>query len=490
MKHVIVRLVGTLAVCLCPLVAAQETDAPPAQPVDEQDIERVIDTLEDPEARAELVGELRVLLEAEREAAAEEELPAASDILDALWRMVQDAWAAIVSIDPQQLVTSVVLSAVIVIAALLLRGLLLRLLRVVYRRVLRGHRGSENELKALAELGATAPEREVTERDEFPLGITRLINLIVGVLAVALIADTWGARVTELLETDLGARMVESALAIGLILLITVAAWHLSGLLIARLLTLATHPSDRERSRRRLQSLVPLLRSLLQGVIGVLAALLILSELGVDITPLLAGAGIIGLAVGFGAQTLVKDVISGVTILLEDSATVGDVVEVAGHAGVVEEMRVRFIRLRDLAGAVRFVPYSEVTSIINYTKDFAYHLIELRVAYREDTDEVVQVLCELTEALRAERAFGAKILDALEVLGVDQLAEHAVIVKARIKTRPGDQWSVGREFNRRLKKALEERGIEIPFPTRTLYFGQPKDGKAPPARLAIVEAPG
>lgn len=489
MTHAIVRVVSVLAILFWSSGAgAEATQAPPEQPAPEPDIERVIDTLEDPEARAELVGELRVLLEAERQAAGEE-LPAAGDILDAVWSMVLDAWDAVQSIDPRQLVTSLVLSVLIVIAALVLRGVLLRLLRAAYRRLLGGGRASEQELREIAEIGASPAEQDAAAGDDVPPSITRLINLIVGVLAVALIADIWGARVTELLETDLGSRIVESALAIGLIVIITMVAWQVSGLLVARLLALATRQPDRARGRRRLNTLVPLLRSLLQGLIGVLAALLILSELGVDIAPLLAGAGIIGLAIGFGAQTLVKDLISGVTILLEDSATVGDVVEVAGHSGVVEEMRVRFIRLRDLAGAVRFVPYSEVTAIINYTKDFAYHLIELRVAYREDTDEVVQVLDELTDELRADPAFASKITDALEVLGVDRLAEDAVIVKARIRTLPGEQWSVGREFNRRLKKALEQRDIEIPFPPTTVYFGQPKHGSGAPARLAIVDAP-
>jgi small conductance mechanosensitive channel len=294
--------------------------------------------------------------------------------------------------------------------------------------------------------------------------------------------------VGELLRTTLGARIAEAALAVGLILVITSVAWHVAGLLVVRLLTLAAGRRRDERTVRRVDALVPLMRSVLQMIIGVLAALLILSELGVNIAPLLAGAGILGLAVGFGAQTLVKDLITGVTILLEDGATVGDVVEVAGHAGVVEEMRIRVIELRDLAGAVHLIPYSEVTSIINHTQDFSFHLMEVGVAYREDTDEVCGVLNEISDEMRRDDTFGPDILEPLEILGVDKFADSAVVIKARLKTKPGRQWATGREFNRRMKQQFDRRGIEIPFPHTTVYFGEPKQGKAPPARLAIDDS--
>ena len=488
--HALIRGLAVLILLLAPtLAAAQEAEETPPTEPEPADIERVIDTLQDPAARAELVRELRVLLEAERGAAAEENgLPTGGELVDAIGDAVKGLWETIRSIDPMQLLTSIGLSVLIVIAALVLRSLILRLLKRLYERLITGGDAPAEEVVELAETDTASDGAAVDGRDELPASIPRLINLIVAVLAVALIAETWGAGVAALLQTSLGARIVEAALAIGLILVATLVAWHVAGLVVARLLTLASGHRDEERTARRVSTLVPLLRSVLQGVIGVLAGLLILSELGVDIAPLLAGAGILGLAVGFGAQTLVKDLLTGVTILMEDGATVGDVVEVAGHSGVVEEMRVRLIRLRDLAGAVHFIPYSEVTSIINYTKDFSFALFEVGVAYREDTDEVCEALKEVTEGMRSDAVYRPDILEPLEILGVDQFADSAVVIKVRIKTRPGRQWAIRREFNRRMKHVFDQRGIEIPFPHTTVYFGEPKEGRAPPARLAIVDS--
>jgi moderate conductance mechanosensitive channel len=147
------------------------------------------------------------------------------------------------------------------------------------------------------------------------------------------------------------------------------------------------------------------------------------------------------------------------------------------------------MQLRDLSGAVHLIPYSEVTSIINMTQDFSFYLMDIGVAYREDTDEVCALLRELADELRADPRFGPNMLDTLEVLGVDKFADSAVVIKARLKTRPGAQWSTGREFNRRMKQRFDAHGIEIPFPHTTVYFGEPKQGQAPPARLELARAP-
>ena len=485
------RGLAVLTLFLIPIVAsAQEAEeAPPAEP-EPADIQRVIETLEDPAARAELVRELRVLLEAERAGVEEEDgLPTGGELVDAVGHAVTGLWGTITSIDPMQLLTSIGLSVLIVVGALIVRSLILRLLRRLYERLITGGDTPAEEIIEMAEADTASDGAAVEEAAQLPPSIPRLINLIIAVLIVALIAESWGAGIAALLQTSLGARIVEAGLAVGLILVVTLVAWHVAGFVVARLLTLASSHRDQERTLRRVTTLVPLLRSVLQAVIGVLAGLLILSELGVDIAPLLAGAGILGLAVGFGAQTLVKDLLTGVTILMEDGATVGDVIEVAGHSGIVEEMRVRLIRLRDLSGAVHFIPYSEVTSIINYTKDFSFALFEIGVAYREDTDEVCGVLNEVTEGMRHDRVHGPDMLEDLEILGVERFGDSAVVIKVRIKTRPGRQWAIAREFNRRMKHVFDERGIEIPFPHTTVYFGKPKDGEAPPARLAIVDAP-
>jgi small-conductance mechanosensitive channel len=218
-----------------------------------------------------------------------------------------------------------------------------------------------------------------------------------------------------------------------------------------------------------------------------MTGLIVLSELGVNTAPLLAGAGVVGLAVGFGSQALVKDLITGLFILLEDSVAVGDVATVAGHTGVVEAISIRTIKLRDLQGSVYSVPWSEVTSVINLTKDFSYYLLDVGVAYRENTDEVVAVLKELAEEMRSEAAFESSMPEPIEILGVDRFADSAVIIRARIKTPPLQQWRVGREFNRRIKLRFDELGIEIPFPHTTIYFGEDKKGEAPPARVMVGE---
>ena len=231
------------------------------------------------------------------------------------------------------------------------------------------------------------------------------------------------------------------------------------------------------------------MRKALLLVLIVIVSLIALSELGIHIGPLLAGAGIIGLAVGFGAQKLVQDVITGVFILLEDSVAVGDVVTVAGIGGLVEDLSIRSIRLRDLSGSVHTVPFSSVSTVTNMTKLYSYYLLDIGVAYRENTDEVAEVCRQIVEQMRAEPEFAPEILEPLEVLGVDQFADSAVIIKARIKTRPIKQWMVGREFNRRMKKRFDELGIEIPFPHHTLYFGVDKEGKAPALQAVLASHP-
>jgi small conductance mechanosensitive channel len=230
---------------------------------------------------------------------------------------------------------------------------------------------------------------------------------------------------------------------------------------------------------KRADTLTHVIRDIVRIVILVLGTMMILSEVGVDLKPLLAAAGVGGLAIGFGAQSLVKDVISGFFILLEDSVQVGDVVEIAGVGGVVEEVKLRTISLRDLSGNVHVVPNGVIDKVKNMTKLYSYYLFDVSVAYREDVDEVMALLLAVGEETRRDDRFSDDILEPLEMLGVDQFAESAVIIKCRIKTKPIQQWRVGREMNRRIKKAFEAKGIEIPFPHRTIYWGEPKQGPSP-----------
>jgi small conductance mechanosensitive channel len=226
---------------------------------------------------------------------------------------------------------------------------------------------------------------------------------------------------------------------------------------------------------KRADTLTHVMRDVARVFIVAVGTMMILSEVGIDLKPLLAAAGFSGLAIGFGAQSLVKDVISGFFILLEDSISVGDVVEVAGVSGLVEEVKLRTITLRDLAGNVHIVPNGIVDRVKNMTKGYSYYVFDIGVAYREDVDRVMAVLSEIAAELQADPLYAVDILEPLEMLGVDRFDDSAVVIKCRIKTKPIQQWRVGREMNRRIKKVFDARGIEIPFPHRTLYWGRTND---------------
>lgn len=218
-------------------------------------------------------------------------------------------------------------------------------------------------------------------------------------------------------------------------------------------------------------------------VIFVIAAMLVMSELGISIAPILATAGVAGIAIGFGAQSLVKDYFSGLFLLLEDQIRQGDVVQIAGIGGQVEEVTLRYVRLRDFEGHVHFVPNSEIKIVTNRTRDFAQALIEVGVAYREDTDEALEVMREVGRDLRADPAWLDRILADVEIVGVERWADSAVILRCRLKVVGIEQWNVRREFLRRLKKAYDARDIEIPFPHLTIYPGAAKNSSAPALNL-------
>jgi small conductance mechanosensitive channel len=225
-------------------------------------------------------------------------------------------------------------------------------------------------------------------------------------------------------------------------------------------------------TRKRVTTLTGLLTTLVVVAIWALAGVTVLGQLGLDITPILAGAGIVGLAVGFGAQNLVRDVISGFFVVLENQVRVGDVAIVNGTGGLVEAITFRTMVLRDLAGVVHVIPHGAVTSLANMTKGWSAYVLDVGVAYKEDTDRVVALMRTVAEELRTDPVYAAGILEPMEIFGVDEFAESQVTIKARLKTRPLEQWNVGREYRRRLKKAFDAAGIEIPFPHRSLYIGE------------------
>jgi moderate conductance mechanosensitive channel len=235
----------------------------------------------------------------------------------------------------------------------------------------------------------------------------------------------------------------------------------------------AKMPSVDEQAR--IDTLARVFRNSGAIVIVIVAGTLILGELGISIAPILATAGVAGVAIGFGAQSLIKDYFTGFFLLLEDQLRQGDVVEVAGKGGLVEEVTLRYVRLRDFEGHVHFVPNGEIKVVSNRTRGFAQAAIDVGVSYSVDLDQAIAVMREVGRALRADSQWQAKIADEPEVLGVEKLDNSAVVLRCRMKVVPAiEQWNVKREFLKRLKKAFDERGIEIPFPQLTVHL--PKSG--------------
>lgn len=265
------------------------------------------------------------------------------------------------------------------------------------------------------------------------------------------------------------------------ITLILTAAWIIA-VVLRRLFRLfreriSARIADAEAIKRA-TTLDRVIRYIANVVLTLISALLILSELGISVAPILGAAGVVGIAVGFGAQSLVKDYFTGFFLLLENQIRQGDVVDVADKGGLVEEVTLRFVRLRDYEGNVHYIPNSLITTVTNRSRGFAHAVIDIGVGYGEDVDEVFAVMRRVAEELRKDSAFSPKILDDLDIAGVETWADSAVMVRGRIKTVALEQWGIRREYLRRLKKAFDAAGIEIPFPHMKLYTGAPIETRA------------
>lgn len=221
----------------------------------------------------------------------------------------------------------------------------------------------------------------------------------------------------------------------------------------------------------RMITLISLFRWLGNICILCFIVYMILDNFGFNMAPMLAGAGIIGLAFGFGGQYLIRDLINGLFILIEGQYRVNDVVKINDFGGLVEDINLRITTLRDLEGRVIIIPNGEIKTVINFTRDYAHALFDIGVAYKENVDQVMQVIKEIGTKIREDKYFGKLILSELEMFGVDDFGDSQVTIKFRIKTLPIKQWEVSREFKRLLKNRFDELGIEIPFPHRTLYWG-------------------
>jgi small conductance mechanosensitive channel len=274
------------------------------------------------------------------------------------------------------------------------------------------------------------------------------------------------------------------------ILLILVMAWIVLGLARRAIRLFRARMSARAadvEEVKRIETLSRAFRYLVSVVVWVVAGMLILSALGISIAPILATAGVAGIAIGFAAQSLVKDYFTGFIMLTENQVRVGDVVNVAGIGGLVEEVTLRYVRLRDYNGNVHFVPNGAISTVTNMSREFAQAVIDIGVAYRENVDEVFDVMRDVAKAMREDPTFGPKILEDLEIAGVENWADSAVVIRCRFKVAPLEQWAVRREYLRRLKRAFDERGIEIPYPHLTVYAGRDKQGRAPAFPLRCLD---
>lgn len=298
-------------------------------------------------------------------------------------------------------------------------------------------------------------------------------------------SERWLANL-HLLRQELGP-MAMTALRVTVIAL---AAWLVIAMLQRSIKAfrerIAARMDDPEAIKRA-TTLGRVFRYLVGVVVSLVAGMLILGELGVSIAPILGAAGVVGIAVGFGAQSLVKDYFNGFFILLENQIRQGDVVQLGAHSGLVEEITLRYVQLRDYDGHVHFIPNSQITTVVNMSRGYANAVIELGVAYRENIDRVIEVMRNIGNALRQDSEFGPRILADLEIAGVERLENSAVVVRARIRCAPLEQWAVRREYLRRIKAAFDAAGIEIPFPQVTVHAGQTSDGAV--AALADNKTP-
>ncbi|WP_299233867.1 mechanosensitive channel protein [uncultured Halomonas sp.] len=313
----------------------------------------------------------------------------------------------------------------------------------------------------------------------------RVIRTIIVVLVIMVVLNAWGAfDLAAWYASEMGRNLVGKLVSVATILIIAIMVW----LALASLIEHKLNPdAGGGMPSARAQTLLSLFRNALAIALVTMTAMIVLAEIGINIGPLIAGAGVLGLAIGFGAQKLVQDIITGIFIQVENAMNTGDVVTVGGITGTAEKLNIRSVGIRDLSGTYHLVPFSSVDTVSNYMRGFGNHVGEYGIAYRENIDTAIEQLQLAFEDLKASDEHGRKLLAPLDVAGVIALADSSVNIRVIIKTTPGDQWAVGRAYNRLVKLRFDEAGIEIPFPHTTLYFGQDKTGSAPPANVRVMQ---
>jgi len=309
--------------------------------------------------------------------------------------------------------------------------------------------------------------------------ISFLVNLGIILAAVLIGFNVLGVDFDELFGEGSYA-LLGRAFQVFLIIVLAFAADRISKILVYRAFEQVRGEADLTDTRKkRIDTLGKVMTNAVTIVIGAAAALMVIDKIGLDIKAILMGAGVVGVAIGFGAQNLVRDFLGGFFILMESQFSVGDVISAAGCTGLVQAVNLRTTILRDLEGKVHIIPNGEIKVVSNFTKEWSACVLNIGVAYKEDVDHVIEVMKRVGEEFYNDGQFRPMMLGGMEVLGVDGFGDSAIMIKVVFRTKPIMQWTVGREFRKRIKKAFDKEGIEIPFPHCTVYIGQGKQGTLP-----------
>ena len=347
---------------------------------------------------------------------------------------------------------------------------------------------ADHALRVAPDLARRYPGLEARTRRYRPIGHA-MITGVIGGIAIVVLFQVWGIDSFSWFSGDaLGGRLVGALVSIGLTLLVSLGVWELANAAMQRRL----ERTARGGQAARMRTLLPMLRTMLFVAICIVAGFIVLSEIGVNVAPLLAGAGVIGIAIGFGSQKLVQDFITGIFLLFENAMQVGDWVTVSSLSGTVEHLSIRTIRLRAADGSVHIIPFSAVTSVTNVNRGIGNASVNVVVDIREDIDRVFALLGEIASGMRAEKAFAAGMISDLQLWGVDKVEAGGATIVGQIVCTDAARWNVQREFNRRLQRRFAELGIRFAMPVQRTVVepGETAPGAASPSPSPGVERAG
>ena len=327
----------------------------------------------------------------------------------------------------------------------------------------------------------------------------RIGRVILLSLMIIIIVKLWGLNVRNLTEAGLGAQIATHIVGFLLIIAVGYSAWEITNLVInkklAAELEASGHTEDSDGGEgggvglSRMATILPIVKMTIQATIVIIITLLALSQLGVNITPLLAGAGVLGLAIGFGAQTLVKDVVSGVFFLLDDAFRAGEYIDVGGTAGTVEKISVRSMQLRGVRGPIHVLPYGSIDKLTNHSRDWVIMKLRFTIPFDTDIDKVRKLFKKIGQQMLEEPELADKFLEPFKGQGAVDVSEFGIVVRAKFTTRPGDQWVIRKEVYKRVQKAFEEQGIEFAHKeVRVLFPDNETSQELDPARKMAIAA--